>query len=104
MFGLGVFYGLEAFAIAKHAAVIFKSTLSSNLNIKRPRVGNSKLFLNPLWQIVPTIELLPPSMSLKKKKKKKIKFTWNPQLLVLEKLLSAPCLITEKGDDPTERL
>lgn len=40
----------------------------------------------------------------KKKKKKKIKFTWNPQLLVLEKLLSAPCLITEKGDDPTERL
>lgn len=34
---------------------------------------------------------------------KKIKFTWNPSFQCL-KLLSAPCLITEKGDDPTERL
>lgn len=63
VFGLGICYDLEGFSTAR--SVIFKS-FSSNQNIKEQGGTNFMLFLNLVWQIVPTIETLPLSTSLKK--------------------------------------
>lgn len=99
MFGLGVSAMALRCLLLLSTRLIFKSTFSSNQNIKGKEWAIPSCFSICCGKLYP----LSSHFLHRRPSKKKIKFTWNHSFQCL-KLLSAPCLITEKGDDPTERL